>query len=100
MSATILIQAQHTAKEVGDALSRVWPDVLILLYRPGQADSEESLLAPNDKLKDASSNSATLEATMTGREVSDAFHRAFGLSVEISVESGKSVLNVPLNKAR
>lgn len=100
MSARILIHANHTAREVGDAISRVWPDLLFLLYRPGNGADEESMLAPHDRLHDSSSASISIEGGMTGREVNDAFRRTFGVLVEISVESGRSVMNVPLDKAK
>jgi hypothetical protein len=96
----VLIHASHTAKEVSEAVSRAWPDLYFLLYRPEQGGSEESLLAPNEKLSDASSASIALEGAMTGREASEALRRAFGVLVEISVESGKSVMNTALDKAR
>jgi hypothetical protein len=100
MSAQVLIHGRHTAKEVSEAVARAWPDLLFLLYRPSNGDSEEALLAPNEKLQGHSESSIALEGTMTGREVSEAFRRAFGLLVEFSVETGKSVMNTPLDKAR
>jgi hypothetical protein len=100
MSARVLIHARHTAKEVNEAVSRAWPNLLFLLYRGQGEGLEEALLGPDEKLRKSSSNTLALEGTMTGREVNNAFREAFGVLVEISVESGKSVMNVPLDKAR
>lgn len=100
MSAKVLIHARHTAKEVSEAVSRAWPDVLFMLYREKGHDLEEALLAPEESLHTSSSKILALEGTMTGREVDNAFRQAFGVLVEISVESGKSCMHVPLDKAR
>jgi hypothetical protein len=100
MSARVLIHARHTAKEVSDAVSRAWPNLLFLFYRAKREDAEEALLGPGEKMLDDSESTLTLEGTMNGREVNDAFRRAFGVLVEFSVESGKSVMNTPLDKAR
>jgi hypothetical protein len=100
MSAKVLIHARHTAKEVSEAVSRAWPDVLFMLYRERGNGLEESLLGPDESLRASSSNTLALEGAMTGREVNNAFREAFGVLVEISVESGKSCMHVPLDKAR
>jgi hypothetical protein len=99
MSAKVLIHARHTAKEVSEAISRAWPDLLFLLYREKKGDVDEAMLAPTEKLG-IGNGSISLDGTMTGREASNAFRQAFGVLVEISVESGKSAMNVPLDKAR
>ena len=100
MSAKVLIHARHTAKEVSEAISRAWPDLLFLLYREKNGNVEEAMLAPTEMLGTSGNNSITLDGSMTGREASNAFRQAFGVLVEISVESGKSSMNVPLDKAR
>ena len=100
MSARVLIHARHTAKEVNEAVSRAWPNLLFLLYRDQGEGLEEALLGPDEKLRKSSSNTLALEGAMTGREVNHAFREAFGVLVEISVESGRSLMNVPLDKAR
>jgi hypothetical protein len=100
MSAKVLIHARHTAKEVSEAVSRAWPDVLFMLYRESGNGLEESLLGPDESLRASSSNTLALEGAMTGREVNNAFREAFGVLVEISVESGKSCMHVSLDKAR
>jgi len=100
MSAKVLIHARHTAKEVSEAVSRAWPDVLFMLYRERGHGLEESMLGPEESLSASSSNTLALEGTMTGGEVNNAFHQAFGVLVEISVESGKSCMHVPLDRAR
>jgi hypothetical protein len=99
MSAKVLIHARHTAKEVSEAISRAWPDLLFLLYREKKGEVDEAMLGPSEKLGTGNA-SITLEGTMTGREASNAFRHAFGVLVEISVESGKSIMNVPLDKAK
>jgi hypothetical protein len=100
MSARVLIHSQHTAREVNEAVSRAWPNLLFLLYREKGNGLEEALLGPEEQMKKSSSNSLALEGTMTGREVNRAFREAFGVLVEISVESGQSCMNVPLDKAK
>jgi hypothetical protein len=100
MSAKVLLHARHTAKEVSDAVARAWPNLLFLLYREKHNGYEESLLAPDERLKEDSENSLTLDGQMTGREVNDAFRRAFGVLFEFSVESGRSVMHTALDKAR
>ena len=100
MSAQVLIHARHTAKEVSEAISRAWPDLLFLFYREKEGDVEEAMLAPTEKLARSGDASISLDGTMTGREASNAFRRAFGVLVEISVESGKSAMNMQLDKAR
>src|SRR4051794_7548986 len=100
MSAKVLIHARHTAKEVNEAVSRAWPNLLFLLYRTNGNGLDEALLGPDEKLRKSSSSTLTLEGAMTGREVNNAFRDAFDVQVEISVESGKSCMNVPLDRAR
>jgi hypothetical protein len=100
MSARVLLHARHTAREVSDAVARAWPNLLFLLYRERHNGFEEALLASDEKLKEGSDDTLTLEGKMTGREVNDAFRRAFGVLVEFSVESGRSVMNTPLDSAK
>jgi hypothetical protein len=100
MSASVLLHARHTAREVSDAVACAWPNLLFLLYREKHNGYEEALLGPDEPLQEGSDNTLTLEGGMTGREVNDAFRRAFGVLVEFSVESGKSVLHTPLDRAR
>jgi hypothetical protein len=100
MSARVLIHSRHTAREVNEAISRAWPNLLFLLYREQGHGLEEALLGPDENLKKSSSTTLALEGTMTGREVNKAFRDAFGVLVEISVESGQSCMNIPLDKAR
>ena len=97
MNARVLIHARHTAREVSDAVARAWTNLLFLFYREKREDADEALLAPDEKLREGSENILALEGAMTGREVNDAFHRTFGVLVEFSVESGKSVMNTPLD---
>jgi hypothetical protein len=100
MSAKVLIQANHTAKEVNAAVSRAWPDLHFLLLRERHGNIEEAFLAPSEKLSADSTATITLDGGMTCREASEAFRKAFGVVIEFSVESGRAVLNVPLDKAR
>ncbi|MFZ4764675.1 MAG: hypothetical protein ACOYMN_06940 [Roseimicrobium sp.] len=101
MSAKVLIHARHTAKEVCDATSRAWPDLQFMLYRDQRGGIDEALLAPTERLRQPSATAVALEGTMTGREVSSAFQRAFGVLVEvIHAASGRSCMNVPLDRAR
>ena len=99
MSARVLIHARHTAKEVNEAVSRAWPNLLFLLYRDQGEGLEETLLGPDENLRKSCSKILALEGAMTGREVNNAFRDTFGILVEISVESGRSCMNVPLDKA-
>ena len=80
MSAQVLIHARHTAKEVSEAISRAWPDLLFLLYREKKGAVEEAMLAPTEKLAASGNASITLDGTMTGREASLAFRQAFGVT--------------------
>lgn len=101
MSAKVLIHARHTAREVCAATSRAWPDLQFMLYREKRGDFEQAMLPPAEKLCPPSSNAISLEGTMTGAEVSNAFRRAFGVLVEIiAAASGRSCMNVPLDRAR
>ena len=101
MSAKVLIHARHTAREVCAAASRAWPDLQFMLYRDQRGDFEEAMLNPGERLNQPSSNSIALEGTMTGEEASSAFRRAFGVMVQvIATASGRSCMNVPLDRAR
>ena len=66
-----------------------------------QRDLEEALLAPGERLHQPSGSSITVEGTMTGREMSSAFQRAFGVLVGVSsAKTGKVAMDVPLDRAR
>ena len=76
------------------------PLFAFLLLRERNGEAEETFLAPNEKLSNNSSAAITLDGTMTCREASESLGRAFGVVVEFSVESGRSVMNVALDRAR
>ena len=101
MSAKVFIHSRHTAKEVSEAVTRAWPDLIFMLYRDRKGDIEEALLAPDEKLHQPSGSSITVEGAMSGREMSSAFQRAFGVLVQvIAASTGRSCMDSPLDRAR
>lgn len=101
MSAKVFIHSRHTAREVSEAVTRAWPDLIFMLYRDRKGDIEEALLAPGERLHQPSGSSITVEGAMTGREMSSAFQRAFGVLVGVSsAKTGKVAMDVPLDRAR
>lgn len=101
MSAKVLIHARHTAKEVSEAVARAWPDLVFMLYRDQKGDIEEALLPPGERLQQPSASTVTIEGTMTGREMSNAFKRAFGVAVDVSAaKTGSARMDVALDRAR
>lgn len=101
MSARVLIHARNTAKEVCAAASHAWPDLVFMLYRDHKGDLDEALLSPGERLHQPSANTVTIDGTMTGREMSNAFKRAFGVAVEVSAaKTGRSWMDVALDRAR
>jgi hypothetical protein len=101
MSARVLIHARHTAKDVSEAVARAWPDLVFTLYRDQKGDMEEALLSPGERLHEPSANTVTIEGSMTGREMSGAFKRAFGVAVEVSAaKTGSARMDVALDRAR